>query len=57
MRYKYKRTKFTFKKTTLLGVFLRLSVLKTQHSVCEDAGSIPGLAKWFKDSALWQAVL
>ena len=26
--------------------------LRSQHSVCEDAGSIPGLAQQFKDLAL-----
>ena len=28
----------------------------TYHSVCEDAGSIPGLVQWAKDRELLQAV-
>ena len=29
-----------------------LGELITQHSVCEDAGSIPGLIQWVKDLVL-----
>ena len=28
--------------------------LRTQHSVCEDAGLIPGLTEWVKELALPQ---
>ena len=28
-----------------------LNRLRTQHSVCEDVGLIPGLTQWVKDSA------
>ena len=38
-----------FKKYEFL---LWLSGLKTQHCLCEDESSIPGLIQWVKDLAL-----
>ena len=42
-------------KKRLLEFPLWLSELRTQHSVREDEGWIPGLTQWVKDSALLQA--
>ena len=36
---------------------LWLSGLRTQNSVCEDAGLIPDLTQWVKDPALLQAIV
>ena len=35
-------------KNILLEFLLWLSGLRTRHGVCEDAGSIPGLAQWLR---------
>lgn len=47
---------FSFSRVNGLEFLLWLSVLKTQHSSCEDVGSIPGLSQCVKDPSLLQAV-
>ena len=37
------------------GVLIVTQLLRTQHSVHEDAGLIPGLNQWVKDPVLLQA--
>ena len=47
---------WAFKVGSLEEFPLWLSRLRNGHSVCEDAGWIPGLSRWVKDLALLQAV-
>ena len=46
-----------FQKESLEEFPLWLSRLRTQHSVSEDVGSIPGLPQWVKDLPLPQTVV
>ena len=48
-------SRFAHMKIYMIREFLlRLSGLRTQHSVCENGGLIPGLTEWVKDPALLQ---
>ena len=39
------------------GVHFVAQWLRTSHSICEDADSIPGLTQWGKEPVLPQAVV
>ena len=43
------------KKINKAEFLLWLIGLRTQHGVCEEVGSIPGLSQWVTDLALPQA--
>ena len=58
MYFKYLIQSPTHRRCSESGIvefLLWLSGLRIQHSVHEDASSIPGLAQWVKESALPQA--
>ena len=42
----------SFSKKSVIGVAIVVQQFQNLTSVCEDAGSIPGLAQWIKDLAL-----
>ena len=44
-----RRESFGLPKMMVLEFSLWLRELRTIHSVCEDAGAIPGLAEWVRD--------
>ena len=54
---KRERKKLKNKTPKAMELLLWLSGLRTQHGVCEDAGSIPDLAQGVKDLALARAAL
>ena len=52
MSHKWNSPNFSMFKKFQFSLYL--SRLRTQHSIHEDAGLIPGLAQWAKDLALVQ---
>ena len=55
--YKGRQKDFVHQKSELWDLPLCLSILRAGLSICEDVGSIPGLAQLVKDPALLQAVV